>query len=76
MKTKLLKQLRAESWNKYEIRNLGDVSGYKDKPWVIGCGEKTSLAYHQYATREEAINAAKLLWRDLAQKYLWENRTK
>lgn len=76
MKTKLLKQLRAESWNKYEIRNWHDVSSYKDKPWVIGCGEKTALAYHQYATREEAVEATKLLWHDLAQKYLWENRTK
>ena len=76
MKTALLKQLRTESWNKYEIRNWHNVSGYKDKPWVIGYGEKTALAYHQYATREEAINATKLLWHDLAQKYLWENRTK
>ena len=42
MKTKLLKQLRAESWNKYEIRNWRNVSGYKDKPWFIGCGEKTA----------------------------------
>ena len=40
MKTRLLKQLRKESWNKYEIRNWRDASGYKDKPWVIGCGEK------------------------------------
>ena len=40
MKTILLKQLRKESWNKYEIRNWRDASGYKDKPWVIGCGEK------------------------------------
>lgn len=61
MKTRLLKQLRKESWNKYEIRNWRDASGYKDKPWVIGCGEKTVLAYHQYATREEAIEAVKLL---------------
>ena len=71
MKTRLLKQLRKESWNKYEIRNWRDASGYKDKPWVIGCGEKTVLAYHQYATREEAIEAVKLLWHDVAQKYLW-----
>ena len=76
MKTKLLKQLRAESWNKYEIRNWRDVSSYKDKPWVIGCGEKTTLAYHQYATREEAVEAAKLLWHDVAQKYLWTHRDK
>ena len=76
MKTELLKQLRAESWNKYEIRNWRNVSGYKDKPWVIGCGEKTALAYHQYATREEAIEATKLLWHDVAQKYLWTHRDK
>ena len=57
MKTRLLKQLRKESWNKYEIRNWRDASGYKDKPWVIGCGEKTVLAYHQYDTREEAVEA-------------------
>ena len=74
MKTRLLKQLRKESWNKYEIRNWRDASGYKDKPWVIGCGEKTVLAYHQYATREEAIEAVKLLWHDVAQKYLWTHR--
>lgn len=74
MKTRLLKQLRKESWNKYEIRNWRDASGYKDKPWVIGCGEKTALAYHQYATREEAIEAVKLLWHDAAQKYLWTHR--
>ena len=61
MKVKLLKQLRAKSWNKYEIRNWHDISSYKDKPWVIGCGEKTALAYHQYATREEAVEATKLL---------------
>lgn len=61
MKTRLLKQLRKESWNKYEIRNWRDASGYKDKPWVIGCGEKTVLAYHQYATREEVMEAVKLL---------------
>ena len=28
---------------------------------------KTVLAYHQYATREEAIEAVKLLWHDVAQ---------
>ena len=76
MKVKLLKQLRAESWNKYEIRNWQDVSSYKDKPWVIGCDEKAALAYHQYATREEAVEAAKLLWHDVAQKYLWNHRDK
>lgn len=76
MKVKLLKQLRAESWNKYEIRNWQDVSSYKDKPWVIGCDEKAALAYHQYATREEAVEATKLLWHDVAQKYLWNHRDK
>ena len=44
MNIKLLKQLRAELWNKYEIRNWHDVSGYKDKPWVIGCGKKNSIS--------------------------------
>ena len=35
---------------------------------------KTVLAYHQYVTREEAIEAVKLLWHDVAQKYLWTHR--
>jgi hypothetical protein len=72
----LLKQLRNESWNKYEIRDWSIIGGCKDYPWHICDGPRTALAYHQYATKEEAINAIKLLWHDLAQKYLWENRTK
>ncbi len=76
MKVKLLKLLRKKSWNKYEIRNWNDVAGCKDKPWHICDGPKTALAYHEYATKEEAINALKLFWHEEAEKYLWSHREK
>lgn len=76
MKTKLLKKLRAESWSKYEIRNWKEISNYKDKPWRICVGYNTALVYHEYATKEEAIEAAKRLWHEVAEEYLWHNRNK
>ena len=76
MKVKLLKEIRAKSWSKYEVRNWGNSNpSYKEKPWVIGCGVKQALG-SQYASREEAIEVMKLLWHEDAIKYLWENRTK
>ena len=74
MKAKLLKQLRRESWEKYEIRK-SDAVNAGNKPWRIWTGPKSSLAYHEYSTREAAINAAKLLWHDYAEKVLWELRS-
>ena len=74
MKTRLLKQLRKESWNKYEIRNWSDCSGYEEKPWHICTSHNTGLAYHEYATKEEAIIEAKKLWHEVAEKYLWNHR--
>ena len=76
MKVALLKQLRAESWNRYEIRDWGDVAGCYEKPWHICTGPHTALSYHEYKTKEEAVEAAKLLWHDVAQKYLWNHRDK
>lgn len=76
MKIRLLRQLRKESWNKYEIRNWSDIPSCKEKPWHICTGPKTALVYHEYATKEEAIKATKLLWYEYAQKYLWNNRDK
>ncbi len=71
MKTKLLKILRKRSWDKYEIRNWFSGS---DKPWHICDGPKTALAYHEYATKQEAIEAVKQLWHEEAIKYLWAHR--
>ena len=75
MKTRLLKQLRKESWNKYEVRK-SDAINCQDKPWHIYTSHNTCLAYHEYTTRAEAINAAKLLWHEYAEKILWELRSK
>ena len=75
MKTKLLKQLRKESWNKYEVRKSDAVNNV-DRPWRIWTGPKTSLAYYEYKTREEAINEVKIFWHEEAEKYLWNNRDK
>lgn len=76
MKVALLKQLRAESWNRYEIRDWSDVAGCYEKPWHICTGPHTALLYHEYKTKEEAVEAAKLFWHDIAQKYLWNHRDK
>ena len=74
MKVRLLKRLRKESWGKYEIRDLSNVAGCFEKPWHIGIGINATLLNHEYTTREEAVEAAKKLWHDEAEKYLWENR--
>jgi len=66
MKIRLLRRLRKESWNRYEIRNCGDCRNWEEKSWHIYIGPKTALAYHEYATKEEAIEAAKLLWHEYA----------
>ena len=71
MKTKLLKILRKRTWNKYEIRNWFSES---DKPWRICDGPKTALAYHEYATKQEAIEVVKKMWHEEAIKYLWDHR--
>ena len=76
MKTRLLKRLRKESWNKYEIKDWSDCSNCHEKPWHINTGPHTGLAYHEYATREEAVKATKLLWHEVAEKYLWDHRDK
>ena len=76
MKVALLHQLRAESWNRYEICDWSDVAGCYKKPWHICTGPHTALSYHEYKTKEEAVEAAKLLWHDVAQKYLWNHRDK
>lgn len=76
MKTKLLRQLRKKSWDRYEIRDWRNTAGCYEKPWHICDSHKTALAYHEYKTKEEAIEAAKLLWHDVAEKYLWNNRDK
>lgn len=73
MKTRLLKQLRKESWNKYEVRK-SDAVNCQDKPWHIYTNHNTCLAYREYKTRDEAIVEAKSLWHDVAEKYLWNHR--
>ena len=73
MKIRLLKQLRKEFWNKYEVRK-SDAVNCQDKPWHIYTGPNTCLAYHEYSTRDEAIEACKLLWHEFAEKYLWNHR--
>ena len=75
MKIKALKQIRKEAWKKYEVRKSESLN-CQDKPWHIYTSPNTSLAYHEYKTREEAIEAAKLLWHDYAEKVLWELRSK
>lgn len=75
MKTKLLKQLSKESWDKYEVRK-SEAGNAGNKPWCIYTGPKTCLAYHDYATQEEAIHACQLLWHEEAEKFLWNNRDK
>lgn len=74
MKVKLLKELRVKTLRKYDIRNWSNIAGCKDKPWRIGCGVKNVLAYHEYATKEEATKALRMLWHEEAEKYLWEHK--
>lgn len=76
MKVRLLKMLRKEAWNKYEIQNWSRVAGCGKKPWHICTSQKSALPFLEYATKEEAIEGAKRLWHDEAEKYLWENRQK
>ena len=76
MKIGLLKRIRKESWNKYEIRDWSDVAGCYDKPWHICVSEHQALGYHEYKTKQEAIEATKLLWHEEAEKYLWKHREK
>jgi hypothetical protein len=74
MKIKLLKEIRLKVLSKYKIVNWSHVSGCKEKPWHIACGVHTCLAYHEYATKDEAIKALKLLWHEEAENYLWEHK--
>ena len=73
MKTKLLKQLRAESWRKYEVRKTPFPCNL---PWCIYTGPYTSIAYMEYATKQDAMRAARLLWHNVAERYLWEHTNK
>lgn len=73
MKVRLLKRLRKATWCRYEIRNWHRVAGCSKKPWRICYGHNIALP-DEYTTKEEAIEAAKRLWHDVAEKYLWENR--
>ena len=75
MKTFYLKQIRKKIYERYEVRksNAGNAG---DKPWCIWTGPKTCLAYHEYATKEEAINAMKHFWWEEADKFLWEHKKK
>ncbi len=70
MKVKLLKKIRSNTLSKYEIRNWSRVAGCKEKPWRICDGVRTCLACHEYKTKDEAVNALKMLWHDEAEKYL------
>ena len=74
MKTKLLKELRLRTLSKYEIRNWSYIASCKEKPWRIGSGVKTCLAFHEYKTKEEAMDTLKMLWHEEAEKYLWEHK--
>ncbi len=74
MKIQLLKEIRLKVLSNYGIVNWSHVAGYKEKPWCIACGAKTCLTYHKYKTKDEAVNALKMLWHDEAEKYLWEHR--
>lgn len=74
MKVQLLKEIRLKVLSKYDIVNWSHVSGCKEKPWRIACGADTCLAYHKYATKEEAIEALRLLWHKEAKEYLWEHK--
>ena len=70
MKTKLLRILRKRNWDKYEIQNWSNVANCKEKPWRICTGPNSALSWHEYTTREEAVNSTKMLWHDEAKKYL------
>ena len=74
MKVKLLKKIRLNTLKKYDVRNWSYIPSCEDKPWRIGSGVDTTLAFHAYANKEEAIEALKLLWHDEAKKYLWNHR--
>lgn len=54
MKTFYLKQIRKRIYEQYEVRK-SDAGNAGDKPWCIWTGPKTCLAYHEYATEEEAV---------------------
>ena len=74
MKVKLLKKIRLKVLNKYKITNWSHAAGCKEKPWRIACGFDTCLAFHEYATKDEAIEAIKQLWHNEAARYLWKHR--
>lgn len=75
MKTFYLKQIRKRIYDQYEVRKC-NAGNAVDKPWCIWTGPKTFLAYYEYATKEEAIDAMKKFWWEEANKFLWEHKEK
>ena len=73
MKTRLLRRLRQKTLCKYEVRKSDSVN-CGGKPWRIWTGPKTALAYHEYSSREKAVDAVKRMWHEEAEKYLWNHR--
>ena len=73
MKTFYLKQIRKRIYEQYEVRK-SDAGNVGAKPWCIYTGPKTCLAYHEYATKEEAVAAMKQFWWEEADKFLWEHK--
>jgi hypothetical protein len=74
MKIKLLKQIRQQVANKYQVIHAKENDGsYK---WRIQCGPQTYLAYCEWDEREKADEYMIYLWQKEAAEYLWNHRNK
>lgn len=75
MKTYWIKRLRKNVLKKYEVRK-SDAVNAGDRPWCIYTSPTISLAYYEYATKEEAIEALKTFWWKEAEIFLWEHKNR
>lgn len=72
MKIKLLKQIRQQVANKYQVVHAKENDGsYK---WRIQCGPQTYLAYCEWDERKNADEYMIYLWQKEATEYLWNHR--
>lgn len=72
MKIKLLKQIRQQVANKYQVTHTKENDGsYK---WRIQCGPRMYLEYCAWDEREDADKYMIYLWQKEAAKYLWNHR--
>lgn len=72
MKIKLLKQIRQQVVDKYQVTYTKENDGsYK---YRIQCGHKSYLAYNVYDNIKDAEYGLHELWLEEAAEYLWNHR--